>query len=165
MKKLAYLLLSAFLLAGCCHCKSVVKETTTIEKDSDNVEVRKEIVYVPDTVMVEIPAQKAERITGDSVSHLENDYAISDVRVGSDGSLHHTLETKPQKRPVEFQKPVERNDSVVYKYKYKYLDREVVKQKEMSRWDRFKLDYGGWSLLACGLLAGFVIWRIARRFA
>lgn len=161
MRNLIYLLLAAFLVSGCCHCKHVVKETT-YEKDTVKTEVRKETVYVTDTVLVEIPAQKAERVTRDSVSHLENDFAVSDVRIGSDGSLHHTLETKPQQMPVEFQKPVERNDSVVYRYRYR--DREVVKEKELSRWERFKQDYGGWSLLACGLLAGLGVWRVARKF-
>ncbi|MBR0116504.1 MAG: hypothetical protein IJM04_04400 [Prevotella sp.] len=161
MRKFVYLL-AAFLIVACCPCKHVVRESSTVEQDSMKTEVRREVVYVPDTVLVEIPAQMAERTTRDSTSHLENDYAVSDVRINPDGSLHHTLETKPQKKPVEFQKPVERNDSIVYKYKY--FDGEVVKVKELSRWDQFKVDYGGWAITLFSLLAGFGIWRVVRKF-
>ncbi|MBQ8969148.1 MAG: hypothetical protein IJ064_05400 [Bacteroidaceae bacterium] len=160
MKKTIYLLLAALLLVGCCPCKNLV--STTIEQDNTDTKVTKETIFVTDTLFVEIPEQKAERTTPDSTSHLENDYAVSDASINPDGTLHHTLETKPQKKPVEFQKPVERNDSIVYRYKYK--DREVIKEKELSRWDAFKVDYGGYALTSLLLIMGYAAFRLYRKF-
>ena len=107
------------LLGSCCSGRSLSNGRT--ERDSTKIEVRTETVLVTDTVLVEIPAQTAERTTTDSVSHLENDYAVSDAIVSSEGILFHYLATKPQKKPVEFQKPVEHRDSIVY------VDRVVTK--------------------------------------
>lgn len=155
-------LLICALLGSCCPCKNLVTGETTVIQDSTQTEVKTETIYVPDTVFVEIPEQKAERTTNDSTSHLENDYAISDASINPDGSLHHTLETKPQKKPVEFQKPIEKKDSIVYRYKYR--DKEVIKEIPLSKWDRFKVNYGGYALMAMILIVGYAIFRVARKF-
>ena len=140
MKRSIFLLVAAVLLAGgCSPVKHLAK--TQQQQDSTRVEIRKEIVYVPDTVYLEIPAQTAERTTRDSTSHLENDYAESDARINSDGSLYHDLKTKPQEIPKEVQTPVERNDSIVYKYKDRtvYETVEVEVERELSLMEQIKL--------------------------
>lgn len=167
------LICATFLLSSCC-CKKFATSTTLIERDtvsvndSVNTLVRIETVYVPDTVYVEIPLQKSERTVADSVSHLENDYALSDARINPDGSLFHNLETKPQIKPVGFQKPVEKKDSIVYRYKYKdrvkYKDREVVKEKELSKWQQTKIDYGGKAIVILLLIIAYGVYRIVRKF-
>lgn len=164
---------ATFLLSSCC-CKRFATSTTLIEKDtvvvqdSMNTKVLIETVYVPDTVYVDIPQQKSERTVVDSVSHLENDYAQSDARINPDGSLFHNLETKPQKKPVEIQKPIERKDSIVYRYKYKdkvkYKDREVIKEKELSKWQQAKIDYGGKAIVILLLIIAYGVYRIVRKF-
>ena len=164
MKKIVYFVMAALLFVGCCPCKNLVSTTTTIEQDSTDTKVRIETIYVTDTLMVEIPEQKAERTTNDSTSHLENDYAVSDASINPDGTLSHTLATKPQKKPVGFQKPIERQDSIVYRYKYKYRDKEVIKEKELSRWEKIKMAYGGYALIALLLTIGYVAFRIYRKF-
>ena len=126
-------------------CKSHKPLTTIVAQDSTRVEVKIETVYVPDTVFVEIPAQTAERTTADSTSHLENDYAKSDASIMPDGSLFHSLETKPQQKPVEFQKPIERKDSIVYREKEVPVPYPVTEyvEKDYTWWDktRFYLAY------------------------
>lgn len=164
---------ATFLLSSCC-CKRFATSSTLIEKDtvvvhdSMNTKVRIETVYVPDTVYVDIPQQKSERTVVDSVSHLENDYAQSDARINPDGSLFHNLETKPQKKSVEIQKPIERKDSIVYRYKYKdrvkYKDREVIKEKELSKWQQAKIDYGGKAIVILLLIIAYGVSRIVRKF-
>ena len=155
-------LLICALLGSCCPCKNLVTGETTVMQDSTNTEVKTETIYVTDTLIVEIPEQKAERTTNDSTSHLENDYAISDASINPDGSLHHTLETKPQKKPVEFQKPIEKKDSIVYRYKYR--DKEVIKEKPLSRWEQMKVDYGGYALAIVSLIIGYGAFRLYRKF-
>ena len=76
------------------------RKLTTFQSDSVRVEVVKTVEYIHDTVTVEIPAQTAERTTRDSSSHLENDFAESDARINSDGTLYHDLRTKPQEKEI-----------------------------------------------------------------
>ena len=123
-------------LFGSCRSHKEVIENN----DSVRVEIRTNTVYIPDTVFVEIPAQKAERTTADSTSHLENDYSLSDARINQDGTLFHSLETKPQSKPVEFQKPVITNDSIEVRYKTR--TRMVEVEKKLTRWQQFKMDSG-----------------------
>lgn len=138
------------LMWGCCPCRNLITETT--RQDSTRVEVRTETILVPDTVFLEIPAQTAERTTRDSVSHLENDYAVSDARINPDGSLFHDLRTKPQKKPVETDKKVERRDSVVYRDKAVRVKETISVPRELSTFQRCQI-FGFWLLLALIVLA------------
>ena len=111
-----------------------------------DVRVETRIEYVPDTVFIEIPAQTSERETADSTSHLENDYATSDARINPDGTLYHDLKTKPQKKPVKFEKPVERKDSTIYKTKT-VTETEIVKvPRDLTWWQKTQI-YGFWVIL------------------
>ena len=164
MKWSIFLIVAAVLLVGgCSPGKHLVK--TQQQQDSTRVEVRKEIVYVPDTVYLEIPAQTAERTTRDSTSHLENDYAESNARINSDGSLYHDLKTKPQEIPKEVQTPVERNDSIVYKYRtvYETVEVEVEVERELTWWQKTQM-YGFWvALLVIAITYRKGIWAIIKR--
>lgn len=139
---------AALLLMGCCPCRHLTKESNTLERDSTKIEVKVETVYVPDTVIVEIPAQTAERTTADSISHLETDYATSDARINPDGSLFHSLANKPQQKPVEFQKPVEQRDSIVYRDRVKTetITETVEVERDLSWWEKTRI-YGFYALL------------------
>lgn len=101
------------MCSSCCPCKNLTTETKT--HDSVRVETNTVTVYVPDTVYIKIPAQTSERTTTDSTSHLENDYATSDARINADGTLFHSLKTKPQEKPVEVKKKETHKDNIVYK--------------------------------------------------
>lgn len=164
MKRSIFLIVAAVLLVGgCSPGKHLVK--TQQQQDSTRVEVRKEIVYVPDTVYLEIPAQTAERTTRDSTSHLENDYAESNARINSDGSLYHDLKTKPQEITKEVQTPVERNDSIVYKYRtvYETVEVEVEVERELTWWQKTQM-YGFWvALLVIAITYRKGIWAIIKR--
>lgn len=149
-KKLFILLAAVSLMWGCCPCRNLTTETT--RQDSTRVEVRTETILVPDTVFLEIPAQTAERTTRDSVSHLENDYAVSDARINPDGSLFHDLRTKPQKKPVETDKKIERRDSVVYRDKAVQVKETISVPRELSTFQRCQI-FGFWLLLALIVLA------------
>lgn len=111
-----------------------------------DVRVETRIEYVPDTVFIEIPAQTSERETADSTSHLENDYATSDARINPDGTLYHNLKTKPQKKPVEFEKPVERKDSVIYKTKTVTKTKIEKVPRDLTWWQKTQI-YGFWVIL------------------
>ena len=146
LRLLIPILLAAILLCGCaatCHVSDSVNS-----EERDTVRVETVTIYVPDTVFVEIPAQTAERETRDSVSQLENDYATSEARINPDGSLYHDLKTKPQKKPVEFQKPVERRDSIVYRERVRTETvTETVEVPRQLTWFQKTSIYGFWAAI------------------
>lgn len=137
------------LISGC--------KTRYITKDVTVIETHDSVHYVHDTLFYEVPGQYAQVMTKDSVSVLENDFAVSKVEISKDGTLSHKLATKPQSVAVPFEKPVETRTQVVYK------DREVPVEVErkLTRWERFKLGAGGW-LVAVTAAAALIL---AARFA
>lgn len=146
LRLLIPILLAALLLCGCAATRHVSDSVNSEERDTVRVETV--TIYVPDTVFVEIPAQTAERETRDSVSNLENDYATSEARINPDGSLYHDLKTKPQKKPVEFQKPVERRDSIVYRERVRTETvTETVEVPRKLTWFQKTSIYGFWAAI------------------
>lgn len=152
MKNLLYIIVVAFILTGCGTTR-VATSSDIQEKENDSVriEYRERIVFVPDTVFVEIPAQTAERTTLDSLSHLENEYAESDARINQDGSLFHDLKTKPQTKPVPIQKEIQNRDSIRIEYRdriVKVKETETVEVEKKLSWFQKTQIYGFWTLLA-----------------
>lgn len=144
MKHLPLLLLLTFIIGGCASSRRLSENVH--QRDSVDVRVVTRIEYVPDTVFVEIPAQASERETADSTSHLENDYATSDARINPDGSLFHNLKTKPQKKPVEFEKPVERKDSIIYKTKTVTETKIEKVHRDLTWWQKTQI-LGFWGCI------------------
>lgn len=136
------------------------------ERDSVNVDVRYQTIFVPDTVFVEIPAQTAERTTSDSISHLENDYATSDARINPDGTLFHLLATKPQKKPIEVDKEIEQRDSIVYVEKsVSDTGQQIVEvERNLSWWEQTRIY--GFYLLLIVVVAIYrkSIWSLFKKF-
>lgn len=142
MKKIIAIITAAIVFSSCRTSKQEQ------QRDIIRTEYRQRTVFVSDTVYVEIPAQKAERTTKDSTSHLENDYASSDARINSDGTLTHTLNSKPQSKPVPIKKPVEYRDSIVYKDKVINKTNTVTEYIEHKRswWEQTQI-YGFWAAI------------------
>lgn len=126
-------------------------------RDSVRTEVRTETVYVKDTAYIEIPQQTAESIVPDTLkSSLENDFATSDAWVTPDGMLHHTLETKPQEMPFEYDKQVERKDSTTHKTGTNTIVETKYVEKELTWWQQTEIY--GFRVLAALLVIGLV-WK------
>jgi len=140
---------AAFSLAGCRSSKSLVTQSQEYRRDSVRVEYRERTVFVPDTVYFEIPRQIAERTAADSTSHLENDYASSDARLNPDGTLTHTLNTKPQFKPVPTERKIEYRDSIIYRDKAVKVDNTVTENvpRPLSWWEQTQI-YGFWAAIA-----------------
>ncbi len=148
-----------------CGCKSV-KYVPIVKHDSVRVDTRYIRYTEKDTVFVEIPAQMAERTTRDSASHLENDFAVSDARINADGTLFHNLSTKPQKKPIEVEKEIVNNDSIVY---IGNISRETGQQileveKPLTWWQKTRI-YGCY-LFGLLLVISYrkEIWSVIKRF-
>lgn len=141
------------LFSSCRTGKVVVVEA----KDSIRIEERLRYVPVVDTFFMEVPPQSSERTTADSTSHLENDYAVSDARIMIDGSLYHSLETKPRTDTLTQELSVQAKDSIIYRYK---LNTKVVTvEKSLGWFSQMRIWIGNVMLV---LIAGASIWAVAR---
>lgn len=146
-------ILLTWLFSGC--------RTRTMYLPSETV-IHTRYVERIDTVQVEVkvPAQSASNVTTDSTSHLETDVAQSDAWVDSAGMLHHNLANKPVKLAAQVPVKSMEKDSVVFR------DRPVPYpvERELSRWERVKMDFGGAALGVVGaLLVVAVVW-LAKKF-
>lgn len=150
------LLVLAIVDWGCRSVRYVPVEA----RDSVRVEVRERTVRVRDTVWMEIPVQVERRETRDSVSHLENDYAVSDARVDEEGRLFHDLRTKAGRLPVVTEPEVKVRDTTVWR------DREVMVpypvERELTWWERWKMEAGGFALAGVGVLVVIGVWRFVQ---
>lgn len=141
------------LFSSCRTGKVVVVEA----KDSVRVEERVREIKVTDTLFVAVPMQKESTTVRDSMSHLENDYAVSDARITADGSLYHSLETKARTDTLTGEVSVQAKDSIIYRYK---LNTKVVTvEKPLGWFSQMRLWLGNVMLV---LIAGASIWAVAR---
>ena len=151
--KTLYLILSLLSCAACSVCRQAAPA------ESSRVEVRTETVLQKDTVFVELPSSVQERETLDTVSVLENKYASSVASV-SGGVLSHTLALAAVRQPVVVDTRVVYRDSLVY------VDRVVPQmvEKQLSFWQKLKLQLGGWTMAACVILIVIAILYIVKPF-
>ena len=132
-----FILLFLLFLSVAC---SVTRQVTPREQTT--VEIRTETVYVPDTVFIELP-QIVEKVqTLDTVSVLENKYAVSEASV-SGNILKHSLEVKSVKEPVAIQKEIVYRDSVVLQQMD--VDHYIEMPAELTPWQSFKIKLGGYA--------------------
>lgn len=143
------------LMTGCA-AKRVTSKN--IQQDSVSVEVRERVEYITDTVEVVIP-YIAERVTTrDTVSLLENDYAISEAIIEGE-FLTHTLQTKPQLRQVQIKTPRLRRDSIVFRNIYR--DVEVEVERDLTFAQKAQIN-GFWLFFIATIILSLVTWMRGR---
>ena len=161
------LLIILILLAGCYPCRHLPTAGTVIYRDSIHVDTRVETYteYIHDTVYVAIPAQTAERITKDSTSYLENDYAASNAAIKPDGSLYHDLVTKPQKIPKEIDIPVHHRDSTATFYHAAEIPTITEVEADLTWWEITCITMFPMSLIGIAILLIIIFRRPILSFA
>lgn len=152
-----FLFIATVMLFSSCRTG---RQVVVVEgKDSIRIEERVREIKVTDTLFVEVPMQKESTTVRDSMSHLENDYAISDARINPDGSLYHSLETKPRTDTLSREVGVQVRDSIIYREKV--VPKIVPVEKELNWFVRMRIWLGNIMLV---LISGAVIWLAARLF-
>lgn len=147
----------ALLLFSSCRTG---RQVVVVEaRDSVRVEERVREIKVTDTLFVEVPMQKESTTVRDSTSHLENDYAVSDARIMADGSLYHSLETKPRIDTLTQELYVQVRDTTIYREKV--IPKVVTVEKPMGWFTQLRLWLGNVMLV---LIAGAVAWTATRLF-
>ena len=146
----------ALLLFSSCRTG---RQVVVVEaRDSVRVEERVREIKVTDTLFVEVPMQKESTTVRDSTSHLENDYAVSDARIMADGSLYHSLETKPRTDTLTQELSVQAKDSIIYREKV--IPKIYPVEKELNRFTQMRIWLGNIMLV---LISGAVIIFIMKR--
>ena len=125
-------------------CRTGRQVVVVEARDSVRIEERVREIKVTDTLFVEVPMQKESTTVRDSMSHLENDYAISDARIMADGSLYHSLETKPRTDTLTQELSVQAKDSIIYREKV--VPKIVPVEKGLSDWQKIQIR-GFWIFL------------------
>ena len=167
------LIMAVAMLSGCRTHQTAMPEVVTIhERDTVTVETIIEKTLTPDTVFVEIPAQTAERTSADSLSFLENDFAMSSARINPDGTLFHTLMTKPDKIPFEVMTPT--TNKTTNAERIREIEKPVPVrvpvevERKLTWWQRTCINSAPWLLLLLIAAAGWIfrkpIITFARRF-
>lgn len=140
MKNILFIIILTAAMSSCCNSRHLA----TSSKDSVRVEIHTRTEYVRDTVIREIPAISEAVTTRDTASHLENFYAQSDARINPDGTLFHSLATKPQKEPIPIDKTIQYRDSIIYKDK---VVKDIVPvERNLSWWEKTQMK-GFWVLI------------------
>lgn len=152
------LILILVAVVGCCPTRHL----TTSTQDSVRVETVIRTEYIPDTVFVEIPVESERQIVRDTTSHLETSYAVSDARITPDGALFHSLENKPQKKPIPTEKEIIYRDSIVYRGKI--IEKSVPVERELTWWQQTQIR-GFWvAIIIILVLLRKKILPLIRRF-
>ena len=145
------LTLLMFFLSGCKTQKAV--------EYRDSVRIEYKEILVPDTIIVEVPAEEKERETRDSTSILETSMAESLAKMTWKGGvpyLYHNLKNKPQK----IKKVVYTKQRFKTIYRTRYVTRTKLVEKELSWWQKTQMIAGDVMLIALILVVG---WQIVKR--
>lgn len=127
------------LIAFCMNSCGTIKEipVQTIEK----VEYRDGLIYLSDTIIVEIPQEKVIYVgPADTTSQIATSLAFSEAKIDK-GVLTHTLE---QKGSVEV-----KYDTII---KVEYVDRviekeiPIIQEVEVAKYDTFFWILFGWTM-------------------
>lgn len=138
MRQLPIIILLALMMTACgTPQKALTSDRTTL--DSVRVEYREMVELIHDTVFFALPLLTSERTTLDSVSHLENQYATSDARINTDGSLFHNLLTKPQEIPIDTEQKVVYKDSIIYKDRIVTHTEVKTIEKGLTFWQKAQI--------------------------
>ena len=151
-----YLPLLLLLTASAC---STVRQLPST--DSTKVEVRTVVEKVTDTAYVELPVIVEKVATLDTASVLENEFAKSEAVVSA-GILHHSLGTKPVRRPVVVEKEIVYRDSLVFRNKVQMVTVEV--EKKLTWWQSFKMKLGVVALVLIAIVVIHSIFLIINHF-
>ena len=122
-------------------------------RDSVRVEIRERTVH--DTAYVDVPLIKEVNVTRDTSSHLENEYAMSDASI-SNGTLRHSLETRPHKIAAPVTITV--HDTLTVEKKAETIIKEV---NVLTKWQGFQIILGR---ILGGLFLLIILMLAARAF-
>ena len=152
--------LFAFVATGCAASKAALPRDVvfTSNEVTEKVRIVEHSQFVPVMVRTQIPdLRELRRSVKDSTDTIENDYAVSTVKINPDGTIDHGLKTKPQTIEDEVLVPVQYQDSTVTREseaEHSETVTETVEVNVLRWWQR--------ALCWCGVM--FVLLILVRVF-
>lgn len=144
---------------GSC-CRKHFPPPDTSSSDSTKVEYRDSLVYRDSLISVPIPLESDQAIVKiNDTSHRETSLAESDAWVGSDGFLHHNLRNK--RGDIQFHIAIPERWIVdkAHTEKAATITRTVYVEKNLSWWQKFRLNCFWWLL---AVAVGFAVWTFRK---
>lgn len=151
-------LLLLLVLISCGTQKAIPMESA---KDSVSVIIKESVIYKDSIVYVEIPAEADKVIVADTdTSHLETSVAESEAWV-IDGKLNHTIRNKPDMRiPKIVNLPIYITSKETEHISSNVITREVEVEKELNKWQIFRMMLGTVCMIAIGV---WLLFKILKR--
>lgn len=145
MKRILTLAIAILCLVGCGTFKEIPVQT--IEK----IEYRDSLIYVKDTVTIEIPVEKiVQMVPQDTTSQIATSLAFSEAKVEK-GVLTHTLEQKGQ---------IKAQIDTFYITQIKEVEKMVEVPIEVIKEVKHIPNWCWWSLIANVIVLCFLIFKI-----
>ena len=161
MKHILYFL-CLLVLTSCATCKH--QTTSTNIRDSLLVKIRYHTIFIDDTILVRLPAERTEQTVRQDSSHLETSAAVSDARINPDGSLTHSFENKQDDQKIPTKRPIEYRDSIVYRDREVEVEKIVPVERELTWWQQTQIR-GFWvAIIIILVLLRKKIFPLIRRF-
>lgn len=151
------------MLTGCKSWKHGITEKENTS-ESVRVEYREKIVKVPVVVEVEVPMEHKEKMTKDSTSHLETNFAVSDASIiWIDGVpfLRHSLDNKAQKIQKKDSVPVVYKDRTEWRTRRVTYNKTEIREKRLAWWQKGLMWAGG---IFVAVLIIFILILLVRAF-
>lgn len=158
IEKFSILLAALLPFLGGCGSSRIVAVSSE-QRDSVRVEYRTQYIERIDTAYVDLPVVVERTTTRDTLSRLENDYALSVAEIRNSGELFHSLETKPARRPVTVTTMEVVRDSIVYRDREVKIETPVEVVRPFSRFVKAQI-IGFWVLFAA--LAVWIFTKIKK---
>ena len=136
MKHILYFI-CLLVLTACAPYKPLT--TSTGIRDSLLVKIRYHTIFIDDTLLVRLPAERTEQTVRQDSSHLETSAAVSDARINPDGSLTHSLENKQDDQKIPTKRTIEHRDSIVYRDREVEVEKIVPVERELTWWQQTQI--------------------------
>lgn len=122
------------------------------QKDSVSVIIKESVIYRDSIVYVEVPAETNKAILPDTdTSRLETSIAESEAWI-AEGKLSHTLRNKSDMRiPKIVTMPVYLKSRETEHLTRNVTTKEVEVEKELNKWQIFRMMLGTLTLIAAGV--------------
>lgn len=146
-----------FVIIGATSCAQVryVPAGTT---DSTRVVVRDSLVR--DTVLVKIPVEKVVEVRAKAdTSILETSIAEFVAFIDNKGFLNYSLTNKSDK---ELEAPIFYKEKIITKEKYRVINHIQEVERELTWWQKFKMLFGSYAMVACGGIILHYVYKIIR---
>lgn len=149
------IILGLIIVVSSCSQKVLPTASTDI-KDSVRIEYR-EIVR-DTTIYVPVPTESEVRETPDTTSYVSTSLAESWAEWSS-GKLRHSINNRKDiNLPVDIQyKEIVRDTTII---KVTTIKEPYAVEKNLTKWQQFKMTIGGWALGAAVLLLLFALRKL-----